>query len=376
MGRVIRNQRKGRGSIFTANTRLNKAPAQFRTLDYAERHGYVRGVVKEIIHDPGRGAPLAKVSFRHPYRFKKITETFIANEGMYTGQFIYAGKNAALTVGNVLPLGAVPEGTVVTNVEEKIGDRGALGRTSGNYVTVIGHNPDEGKTRVKLPSGAKKVVSSGARGMIGIVAGGGRTDKPLLKASRAKHKFAVKRNSWPKTRGVAMNPVDHPHGGGNHQHIGKASTISRYAAQGQKAGLIAARRTDQGLNVKFAGIGATVQGHLYLEINSTAMSSEGRIPAIKVADTPGFMAICRKTGTTMDLQDVAFPTSCPPDIPTKSRIVAVCGATDFDSLASPRLDGWFFSDFYLFSHLLSPGIVGFLNQLWFTSEDPVDLVAK
>jgi large subunit ribosomal protein L8e len=163
-----------------ANTRLNKAPAQFRTLDYSERHGYIRGVVKEIIHDPGRGAPLAKVSFRHPYRFKRVTETFIANEGMYTGQFIYAGKNAALTVGNVLPLGSVPEGTVVTNVEEKIGDRGAIGRTSGNYVTVIGHNPDEGKTRIKLPSGAKKVVKSSARGMVGIVAGGGRTDKPLL----------------------------------------------------------------------------------------------------------------------------------------------------------------------------------------------------
>jgi len=243
MGRVIRNQRKGRGSIFTANTRLNKAPAQFRTLDFAERHGYIRGVVKEIIHDPGRGAPLAKVQFRDPYRYKLHTETFIANEGMYTGQFVYAGKNASLTIGNVLPLGSVPEGTVITNVEEKMGDRGALGRTSGNYVTVIGHNPDEGKTRIKLPSGAKKVVKSSVRGMIGIVAGGGRTDKPLLKAGRAKHKFAVKRNSWPKTRGVAMNPVDHPHGGGNHQHIGKASTISREAASGQKAGLIAARRT-------------------------------------------------------------------------------------------------------------------------------------
>merc|ERR1712098_941629 len=83
-----------------------------------------------------------------------------------------------------------------------------------------------------------KVIASNARGMIGIVAGGGRTDKPLMKASRAKHKFAVKRNSWPKTRGVAVNPVDHPHGGGNHQHIGKASTISRYAVQGQKAGLM------------------------------------------------------------------------------------------------------------------------------------------
>jgi len=217
MGRVIRNQRKGRGSIFTAHTRLNKAPAKLRTYDYAERHGYIRGVVREIVHDAGRGAPLAKVMFRDPYRYKQHIETFIANEGMYTGQFVYAGKNSTLNIGNILPLGSVPEGTVVSNVEEKIGDRGAPGRTSGNYVTVIG--------------------------MIGIVAGGGRTDKPMLKASRAKHKFAVKRNSWPKTRGVAMNPVDHPHGGGNHQHIGKASTISREAAQGQKAGLIAARRT-------------------------------------------------------------------------------------------------------------------------------------
>ncbi|OIW33427.1 60S ribosomal protein L2 [Coniochaeta ligniaria NRRL 30616] len=243
MGRVIRNQRKGAGGIFKSINRTRVGAAQFRSLDFSERHGYVRGIVKEIIHDPGRGAPLARVQFRDPYRYKLHTETFIANEGMYTGQFIYAGKNATLTVGNVLPLSSVPEGTVVSNVEEKVGDRGALGRTSGNYITVIGHNHDEGKTRIKLPSGAKKVVPSGARGMIGIVAGGGRTDKPLLKASRAKHKFAVKRNSWPKTRGVAMNPVDHPHGGGNHQHIGKASTISRYATQGQKAGLIAARRT-------------------------------------------------------------------------------------------------------------------------------------
>jgi large subunit ribosomal protein L8e len=180
MGRVIRNQRKGAGGIFTSHSRLRKSPAKFRNLDYAERAGYVRGVVSEVVHESGRGAPLAKVVFRDPYRFRLHTETFIANEGMYTGQFIYAGKNANLTVGNILPLGSVPEGTVVSNVEEKPGDRGTLGRTSGNYVTVIGHNPDEGKTRVKLPSGAKKVIKSSARGMIGIVAGGGRTDKPLL----------------------------------------------------------------------------------------------------------------------------------------------------------------------------------------------------
>ncbi|KAJ2899103.1 putative 60S ribosomal protein L2 [Zalerion maritima] len=243
MGRVIRAQRKGSSPIFKAHTRLRKAPAKFRTLDKAERTGYVRGVVKDIIHESGRGGPLAIIQFRDPYKYKLDNETMIVNEGMYTGQFIYAGKGAALTVGNILPVGQCPEGTVLTSCELKVGDRGVLGRTSGNYVTVIGHNPDEGKSRVKLPSGAKKVIDSRCRGMIGIAAGGGRTDKPLLKASRAKHKWAAKRNGWPRTRGVAMNPVDSPHGGGNHQHIGKASTMARGAVPGQKIGLIAARRT-------------------------------------------------------------------------------------------------------------------------------------
>lgn len=242
MGRVIRNQRKS-GGIFKAHQHHRVAPAKLRPLDYAERNGYLRGLVKEIVHEPGRGAPLARVVFRDPYRFKLRTETFIATEGLSTGSFIYVGKKAALQVGNVLPLAATPEGTIVCNVEEKAGDRGTLARTSGNYATVIGHDHDSGKTRIRLPSGAKKTVSSIARCTVGIVAGGGRIDKPMLKAGRAHHKFRVKRNCWPKTRGVAMNPVDHPHGGGNHQHIGKASTVPRNAVAGQKAGLIAARRT-------------------------------------------------------------------------------------------------------------------------------------
>ena len=170
-------------------------------------------------------------------------EMFIANEGMYVGQYVYCGPKAQLAVGNVLPLAAMPEGTIVSNVEDKIGDRGTLGRASGNYVIVVGHNRDEGTTRIKLPSGAKKIISSKSRGMVGVIAGGGRTEKPMLKAGRAHHKAKAKRNYFPKTRGVAMNPVDHPHGGGNHQHIGHPSTVSRFSVPGQKVGLIAARRT-------------------------------------------------------------------------------------------------------------------------------------
>merc|ERR1711964_194891 len=98
---------------------IEQEPSSVPPARLCEAHGYIRGVVKGIIHDPGRGAPLARVVFRDPYRFKLHTETFIINEGMYTGQFIYAGKNAALTVGNVLPLASIPEGTVISNVESK-----------------------------------------------------------------------------------------------------------------------------------------------------------------------------------------------------------------------------------------------------------------
>merc|ERR1712008_425742 len=178
MGRVIRAQRKGAGSIFVSHTKHRKGAPRLRPVDYAERNVYIKGVVKDIIHDPGRGAPLAIVHFRDPYKYKIRKELFIAAEGMYSGQFVYAGKKAQLTVGNIMPVGCMPEGTIVSNLEEKTGDRGRIARASGNYATVI-----------------------------------------------------------------AMNPVEHPHGGGNHQHIGKASTVKRGTSAGRKVGLIAARRT-------------------------------------------------------------------------------------------------------------------------------------
>ena len=243
MGRVIRAQRKGHGGIFKAHVTHRKGAAKHRTLDYAERNGYIRGVIKAIIHDPGRGAPLAKVVFRNPYHYKQVEETFIAVEGMYSGQYVYCGQTAQLIAGNILPVGSIPEGTLIANVEEHVGDRGSLARTSGNAVTIIGHSDDGDTTRVRLPSGARKTISSTCRAMIGIVAGGGRTDKPVMKAGRQYHKYKAKRKCWPVVCGIAMNPVEHPHGGGNHQHIGHPSTTARDDPPGKKVGLIAARRT-------------------------------------------------------------------------------------------------------------------------------------
>jgi large subunit ribosomal protein L8e len=92
MGRVIRAQRKGSSPIFKSHTFHRKGAAALRPLDFAERNGYVKGVVKDIIHDPGRGAPLAVVAFRDRYKYGLRKQLFVAAEGLYTGQYLYCGK--------------------------------------------------------------------------------------------------------------------------------------------------------------------------------------------------------------------------------------------------------------------------------------------
>ncbi|KAF3831808.1 hypothetical protein GH733_000620 [Mirounga leonina] len=219
--------RKGASSVFRAHVKHRKGAPRLCTVDLAEPHGYIKGIVKDIIHDPGRGAPLAKVVFRDPYRFKKRTELLIAAEGIHSGQ---------LNIGDVLAVGTTPEGTIVCCLEEKPGDQGKLARASGNHATVIPHNPETKKNRVKPPSGSKKSCGR-------VVAGGGRIDQPILKAGRAYHKYKAKRNCWPRVRGVAVNPVELPFGGGNHLHTGKPSAIRGDAPAGHKVGLTAARGT-------------------------------------------------------------------------------------------------------------------------------------
>eukprot|EP00754_Rhynchopus_humris_P020652 Rhum_TRINITY_DN14708_c0_g1::Rhum_TRINITY_DN14708_c0_g1_i3::g.111447::m.111447/K02938/RP-L8e, RPL8; large subunit ribosomal protein L8e len=156
MGKCILNQRKGAGSIFTAHTHKRKGAAKLRPLDFGERRGFVKGTVREIVHDSGRGAPVALVQFRHPYKYKRLTFRMLAIEGMQTGQFLYCGKRAELAIGNCLPLKMVPEGSIISSIELKTGDRGALARASGEYGIVIAQLPEQQKTRVKLPSGEKK----------------------------------------------------------------------------------------------------------------------------------------------------------------------------------------------------------------------------
>lgn len=244
MSKVIRKQR-----LMRAHNRPNKMYKKGATKFPKHSEQVREGVVSEIVHEQGRNAPLAMITMVNEDKtIKKEKVVLVALEGMYTGKTIYFGDKTPLSLGNTMKLKNIPDGTVVCSVERVIGDGGSIAKTSGSYATVVGYNPDKNETRIKLPSGIKKAVSGECRAMIGIIASGGVHEKPLLKAGRAyyKQKARGRLGSWPRVRGVAMNPVDHLHGGGNHQHIGKSSCVSRNAPSGQKVGQIAARRTGTG----------------------------------------------------------------------------------------------------------------------------------
>ncbi len=233
MGKRILVQRMGRGTpTFRSPSHLRVAPAKYPP----PQDKVVRGVVAELVHDPGRWVPLARIVLEDGREFYNI-----AVEGLRVGQVIEIGPGAKPSIGNILPLRDIPEGTRVCNIEVRPGDGGKLARAGGSYATLIGKTSHY--AIVVLPSGKQKYLPLNARATIGIPAGGGRIEKPLLKAGNAYHKWKVKARKWPRVRGVAMNAVSHPHGGGSHQSESKPTTVSRNAPPGRKVGHIAAKRT-------------------------------------------------------------------------------------------------------------------------------------
>jgi large subunit ribosomal protein L2 len=195
------------------------------------------GKITNIIHEPGRGAPLAEVKFESESKLHYMA----APEGAYVGQVIESGEEAPLANGNTLMLEYIPEGTPIYNIEGSPGDGGKFVRSSGLAATIV--STDKSKSMVRLPSGTQKAFSPRCRATIGIVSGGGRSEKPFLKAGAVWHHTRAKARKWPVTRGAAMNAASHPHGGGSHQSPGRPTTVSRHAPPGRKVGNIAARRT-------------------------------------------------------------------------------------------------------------------------------------
>jgi len=233
MGKRLAQQRRGKGSVYRAPSHRYKADVIYPPIGKR-----TEGVVTQLVHDPGHTAPLALVTAPHERWWQ------IAHEGMAVGQTVVQDPSAEVRPGNVLPLSAIPDGAPVYNIESKPGDGGRFVRSAGTNATVVAREGN--KVTVTLPSKRFKSFPSACRATLGVVAGGGRGERPLVKAGKKVHAIRSKAKHYPKVRGVAKNPVDHPHGGGSHQHVGKASTVSRHAPPGRKVGSISARRTGKG----------------------------------------------------------------------------------------------------------------------------------
>ncbi|MCD6445669.1 50S ribosomal protein L2 [Candidatus Bathyarchaeota archaeon] len=234
MGKRIRVQRRGRGgSVFKASTHKRVAPARYPLMTTEDLKKVISGVIEEFIHDPGRGTPLALIRFENGQ-----TCYTIAPEGVYVGQKIQMGEKASIEVGNILPIGKIPEGTMVCNIELHPGDGGKIAKSSGTYAIIVAHTAQG--TIIKLPSGKTRYINDKCRATIGVVSGAGRTEKPFLKAGAKYHLMKAKGHKYPRTRGRAMIAAVHPYGSSK-RSARKVTTVSHDAPPGQKVGLIAAK---------------------------------------------------------------------------------------------------------------------------------------
>lgn len=236
MGHRITTQSRGKGGP-TYRAPSHRYKAALRHLGGGDT--LVTGTVIEIEHDPARHAPIGKV------KLEDGSQSYaIITEGIGVGDVVAWGPGAEVKNGNTLPLRAIPTGAYICNIEARPNDGGKFVRSSGVQAIVIDKTEDQ--VGVQMPSGATKWFNARCRATIGIVAGGGRSEKPFVKAGNKFHKMQNTASNWPRVRGVAMNVIDHPFGGGGHQHPGRPKTIARGTSPGRAVGHMAARQTGRG----------------------------------------------------------------------------------------------------------------------------------
>lgn len=196
-----RTSGRGKGKISIRH-RGGGAKRRIRIIDFKRDKLGVPGVINAIEYDPGRSARLALVFYADGEK-----RYIVAPDGLKVGTTILSADDAPIAPGNTLPLSAIPTGTSVHNVELTPGRGGQLARSAGSGIQLMAR--DAGYALLRMPSGEMRQVLEGCRATIGVVGNLEHQQIKLGKAGRNRH-----RGRRPQVRGSAMNPVDHPHGGG------------------------------------------------------------------------------------------------------------------------------------------------------------------
>jgi large subunit ribosomal protein L2 len=193
--------RNNRGRITTRHIG-GGARSKYRMIDFKRNKDDLWATVERIEYDPNRTSFIALVRYEDG-----VLSYILAPQKLLAGSKIVSGPSSDIKIGNCLPLSAIPIGTSVHNVEMKPGKGGQMARAAGAFVQLVGKL--SGKAQLKLRSGEIRVVPLECRATIGVVSNADHQNITYAKAGRSRW-LGIR----PTVRGVAMNPVDHPHGGG------------------------------------------------------------------------------------------------------------------------------------------------------------------
>jgi large subunit ribosomal protein L2 len=186
----------------------------YRIIDFKRRKFDAPGTVERLEYDPNRTSFIALLSYPDGEQ-----AYIIAPQRLAVGETVIAGVQVDVKPGNAMPLASIPVGTIVHNIETKIGKGGALARAAGAYAQIVGR--DQGYVALRLNSGEQRLVHGQCFATVGAVSNPDHMNASLGKAGR---------NRWlgrrPHNRGVTMNPVDHPHGGGEGRTSGGRHPVS------------------------------------------------------------------------------------------------------------------------------------------------------
>ncbi len=206
----IRSTGRNNQGKITVRHRGGGVKQHYRQVDFKREKFDVPAKVIELCYDPNRSANLALLQYADGEK-----RYIIAPEGLQVGQKVYSSqKGLEIKVGNNMPLKFIPDGQEINNVELYVGGGAKLGRSAGNIIVLMAK--ENGFAQLKMPSGEIRLVSEDCRATIGAVSNTEHRNVRWGKAGRMRY-----RNIRPTVRGKAMNPVDHPHGGGEgNQPIG------------------------------------------------------------------------------------------------------------------------------------------------------------
>ncbi len=201
VGKASSGGRNNHGHI-TSRFRGGGHKQSYRLVDFKRRKFGVAGTVERIEYDPNRTAFIALVKYADGE-----LAYILAPQRLRVGDAVVAGARADIKPGNAMPLSAIPVGTIVHNVEMKPGAGGKIARAAGQYAQLVGK--DAGYAQIKLMSGELRLLRGECMATIGAVSNPDNSNQQIGKAGRMR--WMGRR---PHNRGVVMNPVDHPHGGG------------------------------------------------------------------------------------------------------------------------------------------------------------------